>query len=136
MGERTPAFMGATEVRAGALQVEASWDGADKIETGDGWPSRVGADVWVGRVSGGAYWVHRETSEWRKDRLFVRGSMRAGPVRVVGEWAPGSPNEEMKLEGRVRIRLGWWVVEPRGWVGRHSTSKRAWGLACLVGVTR
>ena len=140
MGERSPAFMASADMRYRAVQAEGWYSAAPKIETGDGWATRLGGDVWSGPISVGASWAHRETSVWSKDRLFVRASIQHGPLRLLAEVAPDSPNMEAKAEARLRLRHRWAVVEPRAWVGRHSTSEQlggySWGLETLIGVVR
>ena len=140
MGERSPAFVAEADARWRTVQAEAWYSSAPKIETGDGWSTRVGADVWSGPISVGASWAHRQTSVWSKDRLFVRASIQHGPLRLLAEVAPDSPNMEAKAEARLRLRHRWAVVEPRAWVGRHSTSEQlgaySYGLDILMGAAR
>lgn len=140
VGEQTPAFVATADVRRGIVQAEGWFSNAPKIETGDGWATRLGADVWSGPISIGASWAHRETSVWHKDRLYVRASAQHGPLRLIAEIAPDSPNLEAKGEARVRLRHSWAVLEPRFWVEYHSAVERlggyGWGFTMLVGVTR
>jgi len=140
VGERSPAFTAGAEMRYRAVQAEGWYSAAPKIETGDGWATRLGADVWSGPISVGASWAHRETSQWSKDRLFVRASAQHGPLRLIAEVAPDSPNMEARGEVRLHLRHRWAVVEPRAWVGTHSTAEElggfAWGVTILCGVAR
>ena len=140
MGERSPAFVAGADVRYRAVQAEAWYSAAPKIETGNGWATRLGAEVWSGPISVGASWAHRQTSAWSKDRLFVRASIQHGPLRLLAEVAPDSPNMEARAEARLRLRHGWAIVEPRAWVGTHSTAEEiggyAWGIETLIGVAR
>ena len=138
VGEDSPAFVAAADARRGWVQGEAWLTTAPKLETGDGWATRLGADFWSGPISLGAHWSHRETSIWSKDRLFIRVSTQHGPLRILAEVAPDSPNLEAKAEARLRLRHRWAVMEPRAWVGTHSTVEElggyAWGFSMLVGV--
>ena len=138
VGEQSPAFVASADVRHSIVQAEGWYTSAPKVETGDGWATRLGADFWSGPISLGAHWSHRETSQWRKDRLFVRVSTQHGPLRLIAEAAPDSSNEEIKAEARLRLRHKHLVMEPRAWVMWHSTSKRlggpGYGLTMLVGI--
>lgn len=138
VGEQSPAFVAAADIRKSIVQAEGWLTTAPKIETGDGWASRLGADFWSGPISVGAHWAHRETSQWRKDRLFVRVSTQHGPLRILGEVAPDSPGMEAKAEARLRLRHRWAVMEPRAWVMWHKDSEEiggyGWGISMLVGV--
>ena len=142
VGEQSPAFVASADVRRSIVQAEGWLTTAGKIETGDGWATRLGADFWSGPISVGAHWSHRETSQWRKDRLFVRVSTQHGPLRILAEVAPDSPNLEAKLESRVRLSVPAWgvrlVMEPRAFVMYHSTSEElggySYGVALLVGI--
>lgn len=138
VGEQSPAFVASADVRRSIVQVEGWLTTAPKVETGDGWATRLGADFWSGPISVGAHWSHRETSVWSKDRLFVRASAQHGPLRLIAEVAPDSSNMEAKAEARLRLKHRWAVMEPRAWVMRHSTSEQlggyAWGLTMLFGV--
>lgn len=138
VGEDSPAFVAAADARRGWVQGEAWLTTAPKLESQDGWASRLGMDFWSGPISLGASWSHRETSLWRKDRLFIRASTQHGPLRLIGEVAPDSSNMEAKAEARLRLQHGHLVMEPRAWVGWHTTAEElggyAWGLSMLVGV--
>jgi len=115
IGEASPSAMVYTEAGWQRLVAEASFDTADKVETGNGWVSRLGADAWAGPVSLGASWAHRQTNVWTKDVFFLRASAKRGPVRILAEVAPSSPNAEAKLEMRLRSR-GHVAVEPSWFV--------------------
>jgi hypothetical protein len=142
VGEQSPAFVLAADARRGPVQVEGWLTTAAKIESKDGWASRLGADVWSGPFSIGAHWAHRETSLWHKDRLFVRASAAHGPLRLLCEVAPDSPNRE--VNGEVRIRFAFpafgtkLVLEPRYFVESHSqvdkTGEFGWGASLLGGI--
>ena len=138
VGEQSPAFVASADVRRSIVQAEGWLTTAGKVETGDGWATRLGADFWSGPISLGAHWSHRETSVWSKDRLFVRVSTQYGPLRILAEVAPDSPNLEAKAEARLRLRHRWAVMEPRAFVMYHSTSEElggySYGVALLVGV--
>lgn len=108
VGEERPAFVAAADIRRSIVQAEGWLTTAGKIETGDGWATRLGADFWSGPISLGAHWAHRETSQWRKGRLFVRVSTQHGPLRLIGEFAPDSSNEEIKAEARLRLAVPAW----------------------------
>ena len=142
VGEDSPAFVMAADARRGWVQGEAWLTTAPKLESQDGWASRLGMDFWSGPISLGASWAHRETSLWSKDRLFIRASTQHGPLRLIAEVAPDSPNLEAKGEARLRLSAPAWggrvVLEPRAFVQTHSTVEElggyAWGFAMLVGV--
>jgi hypothetical protein len=139
MGESAPALTLAADARYGILQAEAWWTGADKVESGDGWASRLGLDLWAGTLSIGASWAHRETSAWSKDVLFVRASAQQGPLRLLAEVAPGSRLMEAYAEARLRLHPQSRIdMEPRAWVGWHTRAEElggyAWGLSILLGV--
>ena len=143
VGEERPAFVAAADIRKSIVQDEGWLTTAGKIETGDGWASRLGADFWSGPISLGAHWSHRETSVWSKDRLFVRASIQHGPLRLLAEAAPDSVNEEIKAEARLRLAVpvggSHVLVEPRAFVMWHSTTEQlggpAYGLSILVGLS-
>ena len=143
VGEERPAFVASADVRRSIVQAEGWLTTAPKLETGDGWATRVGADFWSGPISLGAHWSHRETSRWSKDRLFVRVSTQHGPLRLIAEAAPDSVNEEIKAEARLRLAIpaggSHVLVEPRAFVMWHFTSKQlggpAYGLTILVGLS-
>jgi hypothetical protein len=142
VGEQSPAFNMAADYRRGPVEAEAWLTTAAKVESKDGWSTRLGADVWAGPLSIGAHWAHRETSLWRKDRLFVRASAAHGPLRLLCEVAPDSSNREIKGEARLRLVLpilgAKAIVEPRGFVMSHSqvdiTGGLGWGLALYGGL--
>lgn len=138
VGEERPAFVAAADIRRSVVQAEGWLTTAGKIETGDGWATRLGADFWSGPISLGAHWAHRETSRWSKDRLFVRASVQHGPLRLLGEVAPDSPQMEAKAEARLRLQHKHLVMEPRAFVEWHSVAEEiggyAWGISMLVGV--
>lgn len=135
---RGPYLHLAADARRGPVEVEGWYTTAPKVEPGDGWASRVGLDIWSGPLSIGAHWAHRETSRWHKDRLFVRASAQHGPLRLLAEVAPDSPNMEAKAEARVRLQHKRIILEPRYWVGWHTTAEElggyAWGAALYAGV--
>jgi hypothetical protein len=143
VGEQaSPAFTAAADFRCGVVQGEAWLTTAAKVESGDGWSTRLGADIWAGPLSIGAHWAHRETSLWSKDRLFVRASAAHGPLRLLCDVAPDSSNREIKGEARLRLVLpilgAKAIVEPRGFVMSHSqvdiTGGLGWGLALYGGL--
>ena len=140
VGEQSPAFVAAADIRRSIVQAEGWLTTAGKIETGDGWATRLGADFWSGPISLGAHWSHRETSPWSKDRLFLRASIQHGPLRLLAEAAPDSQNEEIKAEARLRLQHKHLVMEPRAWVMWHSTSHElggpGYGFSILMGVAQ
>lgn len=134
-GEEPRALVLSAQASVSRFEVEASWSDHDKVETGDGWIGRVGADVWAGPVSVGAHYAHRWTSAWTKDRLILRGSARYKALRVLGEWAPrDEQNRVRRVEARVSLPLPARVlVETRYWYGWHAQGE-GWGAAVLVGL--
>lgn len=142
MGEESPAFAATADVRKGPVQAEAWFTSADKIETQDGWASRLGADIWSGPIAIGAHWAHRQANfsptKHSKDVLFARVSTEHGPLRLIGEVAPTSKNMEARAEARVRFKCHRFILEPRYWVGWHSAVERlggyAWGVTMYAGV--
>ena len=143
VGEQSPAFVASADVRRSIVQAEGWLTTAPKLETGDGWATRLGADFWSGPISLGAHWSHRETSRWSKDRLFIRASTQHGPLRLIAEVAPDSPNLEAKGEARLRLSAPAWgvrlLMEPRAFVMYHSKTEElggySYGVALLVGVS-
>jgi hypothetical protein len=141
VGEQSPAFQMSADARWGIVQVEGWLTTAPKIESHDGWATKVGADFWSGPISVGASWAHRETSLWSKDRLFVRASAQHGPLRLIAEVAPTSSNMEAKAEARLRLSAPVWglrlIAEPRAFVEWHTTAEElggyAYGLTILIG---
>jgi hypothetical protein len=142
VGEQSsPAFTLAGDFRRGPVQGEVWATDADKVGAGNGWASRLGADVWAGPLSIGAHWSHRDTSLWHKDRLFVRASAQHGPLRLLCEVAPDSSNREIKGEARLRFAFPAFgaklVLEPRYFVMSHSRSDDiglGWGVSLLGGI--
>ncbi len=108
---------------------EAEWDSANKVETGDGWSLRGAADARFGFITLGGAYTHRETSAWSKDVWWARGGVQSGPIWLLASIAPASANMEAKVEARLRFQRGHAIVEPRLWVGRHSTSAELGGYA-------
>lgn len=139
VGEHRQALDVAADARLGVVQAEGWFTTADKIETGDGWASRLGVDTWSGPLSVGASWAHRQTGHWTKDVLFVRVGAAHDGLRILAEVAPTSPNMEARLETRLRLHHGSVLVEPRAWVGWHITTKElggyAYGLSLLIGLS-
>ena len=141
MGEQGAALSVAADAWLGEqVRIEAGWDGMAKIETGDGWSARGAADWRQGFLTLGAGYTHRHTSAWSKDVWWARAGMQSGPLWLLASVAPDSPNMEAKLEARLRLRHRWAVVEPRAWVGTHSTAEElggySYGVSILLGVAR
>lgn len=137
MGERSPAAVVAVDARVGDVQGEASLTLAPKVETGDGWLTHATADWWSGPISVGLGYSHRQTSAWSKDVMWVRASTEHGPLRLILEAAPHSRNMETKGEVRLRLRCRRAIVEPRAFMGWHTTAEElggyAYGVTILVG---
>ena len=59
---------------------------------------------------------------------------------LLAEVAPDSSNMEARMEARVTLRHRWAIVEPRAWVGTHSTAEElggyAYGVDILIGAAR
>jgi hypothetical protein len=140
MGEVSPFAVAVAQVSHKAFIAEAGWDGADKVENGSGWSLRGAGDARVGFLTIGAGYTYRHTDTWSKDAWWLRTGAVIGPLWVIASVALGSPNEERKLEARLTLRHKWIVVEPRLWIGRHSTSEAlggpSYGADILMGVTR
>ena len=140
MGEISPYAVAVAQVSHKAFVVEAMWDDADKIENHSGWSLRGAGDARVGFLTIGAGYTYRHTDLWSKQRWWARAGAQSGPLWLIASIASDSQNMEAKLEARLRLRHRWAVVEPRAWVGRHSTSEQlgaySWGLDILIGGTR
>ena len=141
MGESGPSLaMSADTWLGSAVRLEAGLDMLAKVETGDGWSARGAADWRQGFLTLGAGYTHRHTSAWSKDVWWARAGMQSGPLWLLASVAPDSPNMEAKLEARLRLRHRWAVVEPRAWVGTHSTAEElggySYGVSILLGVAR
>lgn len=138
MGESGPGLAVSADTWLGtAVRLEAGLDTIAKVETGDGWSARGAADYSTGPITLGLGYTHRHTSAWSKDVLWARAGVQHGAVWLLASIAPDSPNMEAKLEARIRLRHRWAVVEPRLWVGTHSTVEElggfAYGASCYVG---
>jgi len=140
MGEVSPFAVAVAQVSHQAFVFEAGWDSADKVENGSGWALRGSGDAVVNFLTIGGAYTYRHTDLWSKDAWWLRTGVTLGPVWVIASIALGSPNEERKLEARLRLRHKWLAVEPRIWIGRHSTSEAlggpSYGADILMGVTR
>jgi hypothetical protein len=122
------------------VRVEAQWDAAHKVETGDGWSARGAADWRTGPLTLGAGYSHRHTRRWSKDVWWARAGVQSGPLWLLASVAPDSRNMEAKVEARIRLRYKRAVLEPRLWVGWHTVAEElggyAYGASVLVGVAR
>lgn len=141
MGEQSPALLVQADAWLGEhVRVEAQWDAAHKIETGDGWSARGAADWRTGPLTLGAGYTYRHTSAWSKDVWWARAGIQSGPLWLLASVAPDSPNREAKVEARLRGQYKHLLIEPRAWIGTHSTVEKlggyAYGLEVLVGVAR
>ena len=140
LGEQTPSWAVTGDARLGPIQLEGWGTPANKLETQDGWASRLGADVHAGPVSLGAHWSHRDTGQWDKDRIFARAGLQAKALRLLGEIALNSPNRETKLEARYRGKIGPLTVEPRLFWERFKRpsgdSDSGYGAEILLGKSR
>ena len=140
MGEVSPFAVVTAQAGYRAISGEILWDSADKLENGSGWSLRGAGDARVGFLTIGAGYTYRHTDLWSKQRWWARAGAQSGPLWLIASIAPDSRNMEAKLETRLRLRHRWAVVEPRAWVGRHSTSEQlgaySWGLDILMGAAR
>lgn len=141
MGESGPGLAVSADAWLGtAVRLEAGLDTLAKVETGDGWSARGAADYSTGPITLGLGYTHRHTSAWSKDVFWARAGVQSGPLWLLASIAPTSPNMEAKVEARLRLRHRHVIVEPRAWVGWHSTAEElggyAYGVSCLVGVAR
>ena len=140
MGEVSPFAVASLQAGYRAVSGEVYWDNAAKVENGTGWLVRGAADWRSGFLTLGAGWSHRHTSAWSKDVWWARAGVQSGPLWLLASIAPTSPNMEAKVEARLRLRHRHVIVEPRAWVGWHSTAEElggyAYGVSCLVGVAR
>jgi hypothetical protein len=140
MGEVSPFALVTAQAGYRAISGEILWDSADKVENHSGWSLRGAGDWHCGFLTIGAGYSYRRTSAWSKDAWWARAGVQSGPLWLLASIAPDSRNMEAKLEARLRLRHRWAVVEPRAWVGRHSTSEQlgaySWGLDILMGAAR
>lgn len=139
LGERSPFVQVFSEYRLPCLSVEGTWLSADKVETGDGWLVNGALDYWAGPLSVGAGYTYRHTGAWSKRVWWARAGIEHKGLRLLAIVAPGSPNMEARLEARLRLSTGHLALEPRFWVGTHTTAEElgsyAYGASMLVGVT-
>lgn len=137
MGEVSPFAVASLQAGYRAVGGEVYWDNAAKVENNSGWLTSVAGDWHTGPLTLGAAWSHRQTREWSKDRLFVRAGIQSGPLWLLLHIAPDSPNMEARIEARIRLAHRWARVEPRAFVGWHTTAEElggyAFGVSTLVG---
>jgi len=140
MGEVSPFAVVTAQAGYRAISGEILWDSADKIENHSGWSLRGAGDARIEFLTVGGAYTYRHTNGWSKGVPWLRAGALIGPVWLLASIALGSPNEEKKLEARLRLRHKWAVVEPRLWLGHHSTSDDlggpSYGADILMGVTR
>jgi len=113
MGEVSPFAVAVAQVSHRAFVVEAMWDDADKVENGSGWSLRGAGDARIAFLTIGGAYTYRHTDGWSKDAWWLRSGLVLGPVWLITSVALGTPNEERKLEARLRLRHRWIAVEPR-----------------------
>ena len=137
MGEVSPFAVATVQAGYRAVSGEVYWDNAAKVENHSGWLLRGAADWQTGPLTLGAAVSHRKTSGWSKTVGWARAGVRSGPLWLLASIAPDSPNMEARVEARLRLRHRWAVVEPRAWVGWHTTAEElggyAWGVSTLIG---
>jgi len=140
MGEVSPFAVATAQAGYRAISGEILWDSADKIENGSGWSLRGAGDARIEFLTVGGAYTYRHTDGWSKDAWWLRSGIVLGPVWLIASVALGTPNEERKLEARLRLRHGWLAVEPRLWIGHHSTSDQlggpSYGADILIGWVR
>lgn len=140
MGEVSPFAVASLQAGYRAISGEVCWDSADKIENHSGWSLRGAGDARLSFLTVGGAYSYRHTNGWSKDAWWLRTGIVAGPLWVIASAAINSPNQERKIEARLRLRHKWIVVEPRLWLGHHSTSDQLggpnYGADILMGVTR
>ena len=140
MGEQSPFAVASLQAGYRAVCGEVYWDSADKIENHSGWSLRGAGDARLSFLTVGGAYSYRHTDTWSKDAWWLRAGAHAGPVWIIASIALGSPNEERKIEARLRLRHKWIAVEPRLWLGHHSTSDQlggpSYGADMLIGVAR
>ena len=140
MGVVSPFAVAVAQVSHRAFVVEAMWDDADKIENHSGWSLRGAGDWRCGFLTIGAGYSYRRTSAWSKDAWWARAGVQSGPLWLLASIAPDSRNMEAKVEARLTLRHRWAIVEPRAWVGTHSTAEElggyAYGVDILIGAAR
>jgi len=140
MGESSPFVQVFSEYRHHHISAEGTWSSADKVETGDGWLLNGAVDYWPGPfqlLSVGAGYTYRHTGRWGKRVWWARAGIEYEGVRILAVVAPASPNMEARLEFRLSLQRGHVALQPRFWVGRHSTSQElggySYGASMLVG---
>ena len=140
MGEVSPFAVAVAQVNHKAFIAEVGWDSADKVENRSGWSLRGAGDARIAFLTIGGAYTYRHTDGWSKDAWWLRSGLVLGPVWLIASVALGTPNEERKLEARLRLRHRWIAVEPRLWIGHHSTSDDlggpSYGADILVGIIR
>lgn len=135
MGELSPfATVVADSWLGEAVRLEAGWDAANKVETGDGWALRGAADWRSGFLTLGAGYTRRATRAWTKDVWWARAGVSSGPLWILASIAPDSRNMEAKLEARIRVHHRWFVSEYCGFVEWHTTAVELGGYAYGVSI--
>lgn len=108
MGEQSGSPEAALTISGKHAALDASWFGADKLESGQGWGSRIAGELrWRGLGAGMSY-TCRDGGEWVKHYPWARVSAgfdgKVYSARLVGDWALGGFNRERKLEARLGLR--------------------------------
>jgi hypothetical protein len=137
IGERSPYFSAYGDLSAGPIGVEGYWSSADKVES-PGWIAKALLKAGLGPVEAGIGRSFRHTDAWDKGGTWGHAGVKAGPFLLAVEKALGTPNDETKVEGRLRLRQkNGLTVEPRAFYERYRDSAGArhggWGLETLLG---
>lgn len=140
MGEVSPFPLVAIQAQHKFLALEGEWDNADKVENGSGWSLRGSGDLKASFLTIGGGYSYRHTDTWSKEAWWIRAGIAIGPVWLLASMAPTSSNEERKIELRYTLRHKWLEIQPRAWIGDHSTSDElggpSYGLEMLIGGVR
>jgi hypothetical protein len=139
MGEQKGSPEAAITVSGQHAAVDVSWFGADKLESGRGWGTRVAGEFrWRGLGAGVSY-TYRDGGSWVKHYSWARVSAGvehgAYSARLVCDWALGGYNRERKIETRIGVRMrSGFTVQARTFVEAHIQGT-GFGMAGLAGWT-
>ena len=134
VGEKDkPALAVAAEARSKWLVAEVLYVDSPKLESGQGYLATAAVELvspW--KLLAGARYSYREGGPWHKQTLWGRAGIRVGSYTLLAEHAFNSPNQEIKLEGRMRLFSRPLAAEFRMFVLFHSTGRGA-GWSLLLG---
>jgi hypothetical protein len=131
--QQKPSLALAAGARSSWSGVEALYVRAAKEETGQGYLATAAVELlgpW--KLLAGVRYSFRDGGPWQKQTLWGRAGIRSGDYTLLAEHAFSSPNQENKLEGRMRLFSRPLAAEFRMFVLFHSTGRGA-GWSLLLG---